>query len=186
MHYPAKPAYDKLSDLWYSAEFFDWLYILVILILMKTSSSNVTGMTFTSYCGAKKELIPGDTPVAPLLEMWCLSTHCFVDANHVGNLVTCCLRLVTYFLLTECLSFGTASVQTQLKPLYLAVNLSPWNSSLNLYADTNCICLAFLLRTTLLPNVYYDNETVTKKAIYPESRLKKKHNSMLTIIPTRQ
>jgi hypothetical protein len=126
------------------------------------------------YRGAK-EPIPGDAP-EPLGNV--VSTHCFVDADHAGNLIT--RRSQTGILLfinrapiiwyskrqntVETSTFGSEFVA-----LRIAVELIE--------------SLRYKLRMFGIPidgptNVYCDNEAVTKNTIYPESTLKKKHNSI--------
>jgi hypothetical protein len=126
------------------------------------------------YRGAK-EPIPGDAP-APRGNI--VSTHCFVDADHAGNLVT--RRSQTGILLfvnrapivwyskrqntVETSTFGSEFVAMR-----IAVELIE--------------SLRYKLRMFGIPidgptNVYCDNEAVTKNVIYPESTLKKKHNSI--------
>jgi hypothetical protein len=107
-----------------------------------------------------------------------VSTHCFVDADHAGNLIT--RRSQTGILLfvnrapiiwyskrqntVETSTFGSEFVA-----LRIAVELIE--------------SLRYKLRMFGIPidgptNVYCDNEAVTKNTIYPESTLKKKHNSI--------
>jgi hypothetical protein len=126
------------------------------------------------YRGAK-EPIPGDAP-EPRGNV--VSTHCFVDADHAGNLVT--RRSQTGILLfvnrapiiwyskrqntVETSTFGSEFVAMR-----IAVELTE--------------SLRYKLRMFGIPiigptNVYCDNEAVTKNAIHPESTLKKKHNSI--------
>jgi hypothetical protein len=122
-----------------------------------------------------KEPIPGDAP-EPRVNV--VSTHCFVDADHAGNRVT--RRSQTGILIfvnrapTIWYSKGQTTVETstfgsEFVAMRIAVELTE--------------ALRYKLRMFGIPilgptNVYCDNEAVTKNAIYPESTLKKKHNSI--------
>jgi hypothetical protein len=126
------------------------------------------------YRGAK-EPIPGDAP-EPRGNV--VSTHCFVDADHAGNLVT----------------------RRSQSGILLFVNRAPiiWYSKRQNTVETSTFgsefvalriavelieSLRYKLRMFGIPidgptNVYCDNEAVTKNTIFPESTLKKKHNSI--------
>jgi len=107
-----------------------------------------------------------------------VATHCFVDADHAGNLVT----------------------RRSQSGILLFVNRAPiiWYSKRQNMVETSTFgsefvalriavelieSLRYKLRMFGIPidgptNVYCDNEAVTKNTIYPESTLKKKHNSI--------
>jgi hypothetical protein len=126
------------------------------------------------YRGAT-EPIPGDAP-EPRGNL--VSTHCFVDADHAGNLIT----------------------RRSQSGILLFVNRAPilWYSKKQNTVKTSTFCSEFVamriavelieslwykLRMFGIPiegptNIYCDNQSVVTNASQPESTLKKKHNSI--------
>jgi hypothetical protein len=107
-------------------------------------------------------------------------THCFVDADHVGNLITHCSQ-------TRILLFVNRPSIIWYSKCQNTVKTSTFDS------DFVALCIAVELIESLqyklhmfdIPidgptNVYCDHEAVTNNTIYPESTLtvKKKHNSI--------
>ena len=122
-----------------------------------------------------KEAIPGDMPKPRGNSM---STHCFVDANYAGNMVT--RRNQTGILL-----FWNRSPIIWHSKQQNTVETSTFGSEIT--AMKNAVELIEALRYKLqmfgVPiegstNIYCDNEAVCRKFITPESTLKKKHHSI--------
>jgi hypothetical protein len=122
-----------------------------------------------------KELIPGDAP-APRGNF--VSTHCFVNADHVGNLVT---RRPQYGIL---LFVSRATIIWYSKRQNKVKTSTIGSEFVNLRIAVELIeFLQYKLRMFGIPidgptNVYCDNAAVTKNTIYRKSILKKKHNSI--------
>ena len=122
-----------------------------------------------------EEQVPGDAP-EPRGNV--VTTHCFVDADHAGNRVT----------------------RRSQTGILIFVNRSPiiWYSKRQNTVETSTFgsefvamriavelieALRYKLRMFGVPiagptNVFCDNEAVTKNTLFPESTLKKKHNSI--------
>jgi hypothetical protein len=107
-----------------------------------------------------------------------VSTHCFVDVDHVGDLVTHCSqsgillfinRAPTIWYSKHQNTVETSTFGSEFVALCIAVELveSLWYK----------LCM-FGIPIDGPTNIYCDNEVVTKNTIYPESTHKKKHNSI--------
>ena len=122
-----------------------------------------------------KEAIPGDMPKPRGNYM---STHCFVDANNAGNVVT--RRSQTGILL-----FCNRAPIVWHSKRQNTVEVSTFGSEL--VAMKNAVelieALRYKLRMFGIPvdgptNIYCDNESVVKNCSRPESMLNKKHHSI--------
>ena len=124
-----------------------------------------------------KEAVPGDMP-PPRGEVKSVSTHCFVDSDHVGNTVT----------------------RRSQTGLLLFVNHAPivWYSKHQNKVETSTFGSEFIAMKTAVEqiealryklhmfgvplegptNIFCDNESVFKNASIPDSTLKKKHTSI--------
>ena len=126
------------------------------------------------YQGAK-EPFPGDA-LEPHGNV--VSTHCFVDADHVGN-------LVTHHSQTGILIFVNRAPIIWYSKHQNTVETSTFGSKfVAMWIEVELIeSLHYKLHMFGIPiegptNVYCDNEVVTKNTTIPESMLKKKHNSI--------
>jgi hypothetical protein len=122
-----------------------------------------------------KEAIPGDMPPARGNPM---TTHCFVDANNAGNVVT--RRSQTGILI-----FCNRAPIIWYSKRQNTVEVSTFGSEL--VAMKNAVelieALRYKLRMFGIPvegstNIYCDNEAVVKNCSRPESTLNKKHHSI--------
>ena len=122
-----------------------------------------------------KEAIPPNMPKTPGNSV---STHCFVDANHVGNKVTCPSQ-------TEIIIFVNKSPIITFSKQQNTVETSTFGSEF--IALRNVVKLVEALRYKLLmfgipiegpTYVFCDNELVYKNVSIPESVLKNKHHSI--------
>jgi hypothetical protein len=126
------------------------------------------------YRGAK-EPIPGDAP-PPRGNV--VSTHCFVDADHAGNLVTRRSQTGILLFVNRAPIIWYSKRQNTVETSTFGSEFVAMRIAVELIES-----LRYKLRMFGIPidgptNVYCDNEAVTKNAIYPESTLKKKHNSI--------
>ena len=123
-----------------------------------------------------KEPVPGDAPEA---RGNMVSTHCFVDADHAGNRVTRRSQSgillfvnrapITWYSSKRQNTVETSTFGSEFVAMRIAVELIE--------------AMRYKLRMFGIPiegatNVFCDNEAVTKNVIFPESTLKKKHNSI--------
>ena len=107
-----------------------------------------------------------------------MSIHCFIDADHVGNHVTCRSQSGILIFVNRAPIIWYSKHQN-------TVETSTFGSEfVAMWITVELIeSLWYKLQMFGVPidgpiNVYCDNEAVTKNAIYPESMLKKKHNSI--------
>jgi hypothetical protein len=126
------------------------------------------------YRGAK-EPIPGDAP-EPRGNV--VSTHCFVDADHAANLLTRRSQTGILLFLNRAPIIWYSKRQNTVETSTFGSEFVAMRVAVELIES-----LRYKLRMFGIPidgptNVYCDNEAVTKNTIFPESTLKKKHNSI--------
>jgi hypothetical protein len=126
------------------------------------------------YRGAK-EPIPGDAP-EPRGNV--VSTHCFVDADHAGNRVTRRSQTGILIFINRAVTIWYSKGQTTVETSTFGSEFVAMRIAVELVE-----ALRYKLRMFGVPiegptNVFCDNEAVTKNSIFPESTLKKKHNSI--------
>jgi hypothetical protein len=126
------------------------------------------------YRGAK-EPIPGDAP-EPRGNI--VSTHCFVDADHAGNLITRRSQTGILLFLNRAPIIWYSKRQNTVETSTFGSEFVALRIAVELIES-----LRYKLRMFGIPidgptNVFCDNEAVTKNTIFPESTLKKKHNSI--------
>jgi hypothetical protein len=126
------------------------------------------------YRGAK-EPIPGDAP-EPRGNV--VSTHCFVDADHAGNLVTRRSQTGILLFVNRAPIIWYSKRQNTVETSTFGSEFVAMRIAVELIES-----LRYKLRMFGIPiegptNVYCDNEAVTKNTTIPESTLKKKHNSI--------
>jgi hypothetical protein len=126
------------------------------------------------YRGAK-EAIPRDTP-KPRGNV--VSTHCFVDADHAGNRVTCRSQTGILIFVNRAPIIWYSKRQNTVETSTFGSEFVAMRIAVELIE-----ALRYKLRMFVIPiegptNVFCDNEAVTKNATIPESTLKKKHNSI--------
>ena len=126
-------------------------------------------MTFTEEL---RNPFQGDTP-EPHGNV--VSTHCFVDADHVDNLVTFHSQTGILLLVNRAPIIWYNKHQNTVKPSTFGNKLVAMHIAVELIES-----LWYKLRMFGIPidgptNVYCDNEAVTKNTIYPEFTLNKKH-----------
>ena len=126
------------------------------------------------YQGAK-EPIPGD---APELHGNVVSTHCFVDVDHVGNLVTCCSRTGILIFVNRAPIIWYSKCQNTVKTSTFGSKFVAMRIAVELIEALHYKLCMFGIPIEGPTNVYCDNEAVTKNTTIPESMLKKKHNSI--------
>jgi hypothetical protein len=107
-----------------------------------------------------------------------VSTHCFVDADHAGNLVTRRSQSGILIFVNRAPIIWYSKRQNTVETSTFGSEFVAMRIAVELIES-----LRYKLRMFGIPidgptNVYCDNEAVTKNAIYPESTLKKKHNSI--------
>jgi hypothetical protein len=122
-----------------------------------------------------KEPIPGDAP-EPRGNL--VSTHCFVDADHAGNLITRRSQSGILLFVNRAPILWYSKKQNTVETSTFGSEFVAMRIAVELIES-----LRYKLRMFGIPidgptNVYCDNEAVTKNAIFPESTLKKKHNSI--------
>jgi hypothetical protein len=126
------------------------------------------------YRGAA-EPIPGDAP-EPRGNL--VSTHCFVDADHAGNLITRRSQSGILLFVNRAPILWYSKKQNTVETSTFGSEFVAMRIAVELIES-----LRYKLRMFGIPidgptNVYCDNEAVTKNSIFPESTLKKKHNSI--------
>ena len=126
------------------------------------------------YRGAK-EPIPGDMPEA---RGNVVSTHCFVDADHAGNHVTRRSQTGILLFVNRAPVVWYSKRQNTVETSTFGSKFVAMRISVELVE-----ALRYKLRMFGIPiegptNIFCDNEAVTKNTIFPESTLKKKHNSI--------
>ena len=107
-----------------------------------------------------------------------MSTHCFVDADHAGNLVTRRSQTGILIFVNRAPIIWYSKHQNTVKTSTFGSKFVVMQIVVELIES-----LRYKLRMFGIPiegstNVYCDNEAVTKNATIPESTLKKKHNSI--------
>ena len=126
------------------------------------------------YCGAK-EPIPGDAP-EPRGNV--VSTLCFVDADHAGNREICRSQSGILLFVNRAPVIWYSKWQNTVETSTFGSEFMAMRIAVELLES-----LRYKLRMFGVPiegptNVFCDNEAVTKKAIFPEPTLKKKHNAI--------
>jgi hypothetical protein len=126
------------------------------------------------YQGAK-EPIPGDAP-EPRGNV--VSTHCFVDADHAGNLVTCHSQSGILLFVNRAPIIWYSKCQNTVKTSTFGSEFVALLIAVELIESLQYKSRMFGIPIDGPTNVCCDNEAVTKNTIYPKSTLKKKHNSI--------
>jgi hypothetical protein len=126
------------------------------------------------YQGAK-EPIPGDAP-EPRGNV--VSTHCFVDADHVGNIVTRRSQSSILLFVNRAPIIWYSKRQSTVETSTFGSEFVALHIAVELIESLQYKLCMFGIPIDGSTNVYCDNEAATKNAIYPESTLKKKHNSI--------
>ena len=130
---------------------------------------------WTDFYRGAKEPIPGDAP-EPRGNV--VSTHCFVDADHAGNRVTRRSQSGILLFVNRAPVIWYSKRQNTVETSTFGSEFVAMRISVELIE-----ALRYKLRMFGAPiegptNVFCDNEAVTKNSIFPESTLKKKHNSI--------
>jgi hypothetical protein len=123
-----------------------------------------------------KEPIPGDMPET---RGNVVSTHCFVDADHAGNRITRRSQTSILLFVNRAPVVWYSKRQNVVKTSTFGSEFIAMRISVEL---VEALCY-YKLRMFGIPiegptNVFCDNEAVTKNTIFPESTLKKTHNSI--------
>jgi hypothetical protein len=126
------------------------------------------------YQGAK-EPIPGDAP-EPRGNF--VSTHCFVDADHVSSLVTRCSQSGILLFVNRAPIIWYSKHQNTVKASTFGSEFVALHIAVELIESLWYKLCMFGIPIDGPTNVYCDNEAVLKNTIYPKSTLKKKHNSI--------
>ena len=129
---------------------------------------------FDFYRGAK-ESIPGDMPEA---RGNVASTHCFVDANHAGNMTNRRSQTGILIFMNWAPIIWHSKRQNTLKTSTFGSEITAMKNAIELIE-----ALRYKLRMFGVPvegptNIFCDNEAVVKNCSTPESTLKKKHHSI--------
>lgn len=122
-----------------------------------------------------KEAIPGDMP-APRGNA--MSTHCFVDANLAGNVVTRRSQTGVLIFCNRAPIISYSKRQNTVETSTFGSELTAMKTAIEMIRG-----LRYKLRMFGVPiegptNIFCDNEAVFKNCSIPESTLKKKHHSL--------
>jgi hypothetical protein len=129
---------------------------------------------FDFYRGAK-ESIPGDMPEA---RGNVASTHCFVDANHAGNMTNRRSQTGILIFMNRAPIIWHSKRQNTVETSTFGSEITAMKNAIELIK-----ALRYKLRMFGVPiegptNIFCDNEAVVKNCSTPESTLKKKHHSI--------
>ena len=126
------------------------------------------------YRGAK-EPVPEDAPV-PRGNY--VSTHCFVDADHAGNLMTRRSQTGILLFVNRAPIIWYSKRQNTVETSTFGSEFVAMRIAVELVESLRYKLRMFGIPLLGATNVFCDNEAVTRNAIHPESTLQKKHNSI--------
>jgi hypothetical protein len=134
------------------------------------------------YRGAS-EPIPGDAlePSGNLVP-----THCFVDANHAGNVITCCSQSGILLFVNQAPILWYSKKENTVETSTFGSKFVAMRIAVELIQSLQCKLCMFGIPIDGPTNVYCDNEAVRKNSIFRESTLKKMHNSIAYHHTTRE
>ena len=107
-----------------------------------------------------------------------MSTHCFVDVDHAGNLVTHCSQTGILIFVNRAPIIWYSKHQNTVKTSTFGSEFVAMQIAVELIESLRYKLCMFGIPIEGPTNVYCDNEAVTKNTTIPESTLKKKHNSI--------
>jgi hypothetical protein len=107
-----------------------------------------------------------------------VSTHCFVDADHVGNCITHCSQTGILIFINRALIIWYSKRQNTVETSTFGSKFVAMRIAVELTEALHYKLQMFGILLDGPMNMYCDNEAVTKNAMNPESTLKKKHNSI--------
>ncbi len=123
------------------------------------------------YRGAQ-ELIPGDSP-KPRGNV--VTTHSFVDADHVGNWVTRRLQTGILIFVSRAPMIWYSKQLNTVETSTFGSEIVAMKISVELIEALKYKLIMFGILIDGLTHVFCNNEAMTKNTIYPEPTLKKKH-----------
>ena len=107
-----------------------------------------------------------------------MSIHCFVDADHAGNLITHCSQSGILIFVNRAPIIWYSKHQNTVETSTFGSEFVAMRIAVELIKSLRYKLRMFSKPIDRPTNVYCDKDAVTKNAIYPESTLKKKHNSI--------
>ena len=122
-----------------------------------------------------QEPIPGDAPES---HGNVVSTHCFVDADHAGNLVTRRSQTGILIFVNRAPIIWYSKRQNTVETSTFGSEFVAMRIAVELIDSLHYKLRMFGIPIEGPTNVYCDNEAVTQNTTIPESTLKKKHYSI--------
>jgi hypothetical protein len=122
-----------------------------------------------------KEPIPGDAP-EPRGNL--VSTHCFVDAVHAGNRVTRRSQTGILIFINMAAAIWYSKGQTTVETSTFGSEFVAMRIAVELVEALRYKLRMFGISIEGPTNVFCNNEALTNNSVFPESTLKKKHNSI--------